>query len=314
MSAPGIAAGDAPAIELSGLSKRYGDSVALEGVDLWVDRGETFGLLGPNGAGKTTLVKVLLGLTRRSHGDGRILGRPLGDRRARARVGYLPELFRYPAWLTPAEVLALHHELAGLPARDRSGEVVRVLRTVSLADSRDRRVGDFSKGMQQRLGLAVALLGDPELVILDEPTSALDPLGREDVRTIVREAAGRGSTVVLNSHLLGEVERSCGRVAVLDRGRIVATGPPDGLLGMPVVGVRVTGLDDPARRLASFGAPIVDGDRLTFTGLAAERVPDLVATIVAAGGRVHAVEPERTSLEDAFIAILRDADQAATGR
>jgi ABC-2 type transport system ATP-binding protein len=185
---------------------------------------------------------------------------------------------------------------------------------VSLVDERGRRVGAFSKGMQQRLGLAVALLGDPDLVILDEPTSALDPLGREDVRAIVRDAADRGSTIVLNSHLLGEVERSCGRVAILDRGRVIATGPPDGLLGTPVVSVRVSGLEDPATRLATFGSPTIDGDRLVFAGLAPDRVPDLVAAIVAMGGRVHAVEPERATLEEAFLEILRDADDGSRAR
>jgi ABC-2 type transport system ATP-binding protein len=315
MSVSASAAGDtAPAIELTGLSKRYGRVPALDHVDLYVERGETFGLLGPNGAGKTTLVKLLLGLTRRSDGGGRMLGRPLGDRAARARVGYLPELFRYPPWLTPIEVLALHHELAGLPRSGRQQEIDRVLRTVSLVDERGRRVGAFSKGMQQRLGLAVALLGDPDLVILDEPTSALDPLGREDVRAIVRDAADRGSTIVLNSHLLGEVERSCGRVAILDRGRVIATGPPDGLLGTPVVSVRVSGLEDPATRLATFGSPTIDGDRLVFAGLAPDRVPDLVAAIVAMGGRVHAVEPERATLEEAFLEILRDADDGSRAR
>jgi ABC-2 type transport system ATP-binding protein len=302
-----------PAIDVAGLSKHFGATLALDGVDLRVERGQTFGLLGPNGAGKTTLVKVLLGLTRRSGGDGRILGRPLGHAAARARVGYLPELFRYPAWLTPREVLGLHCELAGIARERRTGEIDRVLRTVDLVSHGHRRVGAFSKGMQQRLGLAVALLGDPELVILDEPTSALDPLGREDVRSIVREAAERGSTVVLNSHLLGEVERSCERVAILDRGRVVASGPPDGLLGEPIVRVRVTGLDDPVGRLAAFGRVMADGEDLTVAGLAADRVPDLVVAIVAAGGRIHAVEPLRSSLEDAFLAILRDrADQRDT--
>ena len=296
-----------PAIEVAGLSKRFGTTVALDGVDLRVERGERFGLLGPNGAGKTTLVKLLLGLTRRTAGDGRILGRPLGDAAARARVGYLPELFRYPAWLTPAEVLGLHCELAGLSRDRRAGELDRVLRVVDLVAQRDRRVGVFSKGMQQRLGLAVALLGDPDLIILDEPTSALDPLGREDVRSIVREAAERGSTVVLNSHLLGEVERSCKRVAILDRGRVVAVGPPDGLLGQPIVRIRVTGLDDAGVQLTAFGTVTVDGDDVTIAGLAPERVPDLVAAMVAAGGRIHAVEPLRSSLQDAFIAILRDS-------
>jgi ABC-2 type transport system ATP-binding protein len=294
------------AIDVAGITKRYGAALALDHVDLRVERGETFGLLGPNGAGKTTLVKVLLGLTRRSGGDGRILDRPLGDAAARARVGYLPELFRYPAWLTPSEVLGLHCELAGIARERRSGEIVRVLRIVDLEAPRDRRVGTFSKGMQQRLGLAVALLGDPELVILDEPTSALDPLGREEVRSIVRAVAERGSTVVLNSHLLGEVERSCERVAILDRGRVITSGPPDGLLGEPIVRVRVSALDDPTGLLAPFGRVMVQGEEVTVAGLGPERVPDLVAAIVAAGGRIHAVEPQRASLEDAFLAILRE--------
>jgi ABC-2 type transport system ATP-binding protein len=313
-SAADAAAGQSTAaIETWGLSKRYGATVALDRVDLRVARGETLGLLGPNGAGKTTLVKLLLGLTRPSAGGGRILGRPLGDEAARARLGYLPELFRHPAWLTADEVLALHCELAALPRHRRAGEIGRVLGTVDLAKERGRRVGSFSKGMQQRLGLAVALLGDPELVILDEPTSALDPLGREEVRAIVREAARRGSTVVLNSHLLGEVERSCQRVAILDRGRVIATGPPDGLLGEPVVRLHVTGLEDPLGLLGGFGPLTVDGERLTITRLGAERVPDVVASIVAAGGRVHAVEPVRPSLEDAFMAILRASGRDQRG-
>ncbi|MDQ1323979.1 MAG: type transport system ATP-binding protein, partial [Chloroflexota bacterium] len=214
----------APAIETHGLRKAYGSVVALDALDISVAAGEVFGFLGPNGAGKTTAVKLLLGLTRPSGGGGTVLGRPLGDRDARRRIGYLPELFRYQAWLTAREVLDLHASLAGLPATRRRPEVDRVLGLVGLA-GRDRdRTGGFSKGMQQRLGLAAALLGDPALVILDEPTSALDPVGRDDVRAIIREARDRGSAVLLNSHLLGEVERLCDRVAIVNQGRVVAAG------------------------------------------------------------------------------------------
>src|SRR3954468_2453587 len=167
-----------PAIDLRGLHKKYGSTVALQALDVRVERGEVFGFLGPNGAGKTTAVKLLLGLTRPTRGDGTVLGRPLGDREARRRIGYLPELFRYQAWLTAREVLELHARLTRLPARGRDEELDRVIALVGLEGRDGERTGGFSKGMQQRLGLAAALLGDPALVILDEPTSALDPVGR----------------------------------------------------------------------------------------------------------------------------------------
>src|SRR4051812_33211009 len=234
-----------PAIDVRGLHKAYRSTVALEGLDLRVERGEVFGFLGPNGAGKTTVVKLLLGLTRPTRGGGTVLGRPLGDHEARRRIGYLPELFRYQAWLTAREVLELHASLTRLPSRGRDDELDRVIALVGLTGRDGERTGGFSKGMQQRLGLAAALLGDPALVILDEPTSALDPVGRDDVRAIIREAQARGSTVFLNSHLLGEVERLCDRVAIVNRGRVVAAGPLADLLGASAVRIRATGLVNP---------------------------------------------------------------------
>src|SRR5512142_1413797 len=228
-----------PAIELSGLTKRYGHTVALDGLSMRVERGEVFGFLGPNGAGKTTAVKLLLGLARPTRGGGSVLGRPLGDRAIRRDIGYLPELFRYQPWLRAREVLAVHCELAGLPRASWDAEVRGALGTVGLADRADDLVGGFSKGMQQRLGLGVALLGRPSLVVLDEPTSALDPVGRTDVRAIIREARERGTTVFLNSHLLTEVERVSDRIAIVDRGRVVAAGSLDDLLGEPSVRIRV---------------------------------------------------------------------------
>jgi ABC-2 type transport system ATP-binding protein len=297
----------AAVIETAGLRKAYGATLALDGLDLRVDRGEVFGFLGPNGAGKTTVVKLLLGLTRASGGEGTVLGRPLGDRDARRRIGYLPELFRYQAWLTAVEVLELHATLAGLPAAGRKTEIERVLELAGIASRSRDRTGGFSKGMQQRLGLAVALLGDPELVILDEPTSALDPVGRDDVRTIIREARARGSTVLLNSHLLGEVERLCDRVAVVHRGRVVADGTLGDLLGEPAVRLRVTGLPDDRSSLDLFGAVTQDDGWLVIRPVDPARVPDIVATVVAMGGRVHAVDPGRRSLEDVFLDLVRQA-------
>jgi ABC-2 type transport system ATP-binding protein len=297
-----------PAIETHGLRKVYRETVALDGLDLRVEEGEVFGFLGPNGAGKTTSVKLLLGLTRPSGGDGRVLGRPLGDRGARARIGYLPELFRYQAWLTAHEVLRLHASLAGLPGPRRTDEIERVLHLVGLAARADDRVGGFSKGMQQRLGLAASLLGDPALVILDEPTSALDPVGRDDVRGIIREARARGSAVLLNSHLLGEVERLCDHVAIVNRGRVVASGTLDRLLGQSSVRLQVSQLPEDRSALAAFG-PLTDEEGwLTIRPVEPARIPDVVATVVALGGRVHAVDPARQTLEDLFLGLVREDD------
>src|SRR2546426_548495 len=176
-----------PAIEINELRKSYGKTVALDGLTMRVERGEVFGFLGPNGAGKTTAVKLLLGLAAATSGTARLLGSPTGDRLIRLRVGYLPELFRYQHWLKASEVLALHCELAGIERGRWPSQIETALQTVGLSERTGDRVGTFSKGMQQRLGLAAALLGPPDLVLLDEPTSALDPIGRHDVRQIVRE-------------------------------------------------------------------------------------------------------------------------------
>ncbi len=293
------------AVETQGLRKVYGSTVALEALDLEVGAGEVFGLLGPNGAGKTTAVKLLLGLTRATGGSGTVLGRSLGDRQARRRIGYLPELFRYQPWLTAREVLDLHVRLAGLTTASRRTDVDRVLGLVGLADRDRERTGGFSKGMQQRLGLATALLGDPALVILDEPTSALDPVGREDVRAIIRHARERGSAVLLNSHLLGEVERLCDRVAIVNHGSVVASGSLGDLLGEQTVRLRVTGLPAGGAALDGYGPITVVDGWLVVRPVDPDRIPDIVAAVVAAGGRVHAVDPTRRSLEDLFLGLVR---------
>jgi len=189
------------AVWCSGMHKRYGRQTAVEDVSFTVGRGEVLGLLGPNGAGKTSVIKMLLGLVRPDAGEVMLLGRPSSDPRSRGAVGYLPELFRYQPWLTAAEVLALHVRLARVAVSDE--ERRECLAVVGLADRAGDRVGGFSKGMQQRLGLAVALVARPELVVLDEPTSALDPIGRVDVRDLVLDLKSRGVAVLLNSHLIG---------------------------------------------------------------------------------------------------------------
>jgi ABC-2 type transport system ATP-binding protein len=303
-----------PVIELHAITKRYGATVALDGIDLEVGRGELVGLLGPNGAGKTTAIKLLLGLARPTSGTGRLLGAPLGDRAARRRIGYLPELFRYQPWLRAREVLLLHAELAGLSAADRPVAATQALALVDLTGRADDAVVGFSKGMQQRLGLGVALLGTPDLVLLDEPTSALDPVGRNDVRAIVRAARDRGATVILNSHLLTEVERVCDRVVIVDHGRIVAAGSLHDIVAGDGVRVRVTDLNGPARAALGWIGPVEDdGSWLTFRPLPPDRIPDVVAAIVAAGGRVHAVEPGRGSLEARFLELVGHAEATSAG-
>ncbi len=294
------AGGEPPAaIRTELLERRYGRRLALRGLSLLVPRGSVFGFLGPNGAGKTTAVKLLLGLVRATGGEGMVLGRPLGDPAARRRIGYLPELFRYQEWLTGREVLLSHAALAGVAKVERSEAAERALATVGLAEHGQRRVGTFSKGMQQRLGLAVALLGEPELVVLDEPTSALDPVGRHDVRGIIHALKDRGATVFLNSHLLTEVEAVCDEVAVLDHGQVVAQGRLDHLLEARGVDVEVEGLEvEDIERLGGRFSPPRDA---SFPQLDHRDVPALVQKIVAMGGRVHAVTPRRASLEQRFL-------------
>ncbi|MEA2518773.1 MAG: type transport system ATP-binding protein [Chloroflexota bacterium] len=287
------------------LAKQFGRTTALADLTIRVEPGEVFGFLGPNGAGKTTAVKLLLGLARPTGGTGTVLGAPLGDRVARRRIGYLPELFRYQPWLAAREVLDLHARLIGSVDRSKAA-LDRSLDEVGLHDRAADAVGGFSKGMQQRLGLAVALLGAPALVILDEPTSALDPVGRADVRAIIRRARDAGTAVFLNSHLLTEVERVCDRVAIVDRGRLLASGPLAELVGGPNVRIRVSeGHAEAAAALRRFGRAAVDDDGwLTIGGGDPAMVPDMVAAVVAAGGRIEAVEPGRATLEDRYLELI----------
>ena len=305
---------DMPAIEVTDLRKRYGQVEALAGLTMTVGRGEVFGFLGPNGAGKTTTVKLLLGLARPTSGTGRVLGAPLGDLQARRRVGYLPELFRYQPWLKAREVLTLHGELMGMAAARRRPAADEALQLVGLTDRAGDLVGRFSKGMQQRLGLGAALLGEPALVVLDEPTSALDPVGRVDVRAIVRTVAARGAAVFLNSHLLSEVEQVCDRVAIIDHGRVVASGELDAVLGQAETQIRLSGIgtaDLPA--IERFGPASLDGELLVIRPMDDALVPDLVSQLVSMGARIHEVRSGRSSLEQRFLELVsRDRPPAGT--
>jgi ABC-2 type transport system ATP-binding protein len=269
-------------LDVRGLGKRYGAGVvALDGVDLDVGEGELVGLLGPNGAGKSTLVKICCGLVRPSGGTAAVRGAPAGSAAARASLGYLAELFRFPGWATADEVLALHQRLSGSGGGARERE--ELLALVGLAGAAGRRVETMSKGMQQRLGLAQALVGRPPLLLLDEPTSALDPVGRRLVREVLVELRRRGHSVLLNSHLLSEVELVCDRVVIVNRGRVVTRGRP-GELARPR-GVEVE---------------TAAGTRL-FEGASRDDAPRIVARLVADGEQVYEVRVLRSTLEDVYV-------------
>lgn len=297
----------ASAIATRHLAKYYGEVTAVADLSLDVAPGEIFGFLGPNGAGKTTSVKMLVGLVRPSSGEGTLLGRAFGDRHARRKLGYLPELFRYQEWLSAREVLQLHAKLAGLALADR--EIAGILQRVGLRGREDARVGTYSKGMQQRLGLGVALLGEPELVVLDEPTSALDPIGRLEVREILRALKARGTTVFLNSHLLTEVEHVCDRVAIITRGSIVAQGPLAQIIGASRgARVRARANGTPLETLlAPFGTVIREDDALLVDGIAIESVPAMVQALVRGNAEVFSVEPVAgATLEERFLQLTQE--------
>lgn len=272
-----------PALATRALVKRFGRTTALAGVDLEIAPGELVGLLGPNGAGKSTLTKIACGIVRSSAGEARVCGARAGSRPARAAVGYLAELFRFPDWLSAEEVLVLHQRLAS--SRGGAGERTDLLKLVGLSDARRVRVAAMSKGMQQRLGVAQALVGRPRLLLLDEPTSALDPAGRRTVRELLERLREREIAVLLNSHLLSEVELVCERVAILSHGRLVATGAMDEL-------TRSRGLE------VETGA----GVRL-IEDVGREQVPRVVRELVAAGEEVYSVRLVRSTLEETFLEL-----------
>jgi len=298
-----------PVVETANLRKVYGDTVAVEDLTLSVDKGEVFGFLGPNGAGKTTTVKMLLGLVRPTAGQARILDRRPDDPAVMGRVGFLPEHFRFHPWLTAADFLDLHGRLYGMPVDQRRQRIPELLARVRLADRADTRISKFSKGMSQRIGLAQALLNEPELVFLDEPTSGLDPLGRREVRDLIRELRDAGVTVFLNSHLLSEVEVTCDRVAIIRQGRVARIGTLDELTGHSVeVEVRAQGLTPELRAGLEHWGHIAwaDGARLTLTVEDEEVLPAIADWLIEGGARLYSLSPRRLSLEELFVQIMEE--------
>jgi len=281
------------ALQVDGLVKRYGAQTALHGVDLHVDAGELVGLLGPNGAGKSTLTKIACGLVHPTGGSASVAGHPAGSTEARTAQGYLAELFRFPGWATADEVMVLHQRLAG--SAKGAAERDDLLGLVGLDDARGRRVEKMSKGMQQRLGIAQALVGEPRLLLLDEPTSALDPAGRRTVRDLLVEVQRRGVAVLLNTHLLSEVELVCDRVVIIDHGSVVTAGRPDDL-------VRPRGVE----------VETAVGTRIV-AGAGRADAPRIVADLVAAGEQVYGVRVLSSTLEDVYLDAVGESETARTG-
>jgi ABC-2 type transport system ATP-binding protein len=301
---------DSYVVEVDGLTKRFGARVAVDRVALRIPRGSAFGYLGPNGAGKTTLIRMLLGLTPPTAGSMRLLGLPMPEGRAAAlaRVGAIVEEPRFHGYLTGRENLSI---VAAAREPEAHGRIDGALGRVGLAKRGDERVRTYSLGMRHRLGVARCLLADPELLILDEPMNGLDPAGMEDFRRMIRGLVDEGRTVVLSSHLLDEVEKTCDAIAIVDRGRVVVQGPIGELTGAAST-VLVATSDDLRAQALLAGAdvePVEGGLRVRIADEGA--IAALNRGLVEAGVDVHRLEPERVSLERRFLEITSRLEAAA---
>ena len=294
------------AIETAALRREFGRNVAVAGLSLAVPRGEVFGFLGPNGAGKTTSLKLLLGLVAPTSGVGTVLGAPLGNTEARARMGFLPEHFRFHDCLNARELLHFHGRLLGLPARGLDTHIESLLLRVGLEDAAHRPLRTYSKGMTQRAGLAQAIMGSPELVFLDEPTSGLDPLGRLLVRDVIEELRANGASVFLNSHLLGEVEATCDRVAFVKSGLVVHELELDNATGTLDVELRVGQADDALLEgLAAFGTGVTRDETLVRMHANSESMlPELARWLVGRGAALYELRCRRKTLEEWFVEVM----------
>ncbi len=314
------------AIEVRGLRKTYrpafgGRAIdALAGIDFAVQPGELFGLLGPNGAGKTTTVKILLDLTHATSGEAALLGLPARDPESRRRVGYLPEGHRFPGYLTARQTLSVFGRMSGVGHATLKARIPGLLERVKLGDWADVKVKKFSKGMTQRLGLAAALVHEPEVLLLDEPTDGVDPVGRREIRDLLRAEAAKGRAVLLNSHLLSEIELTCDRVAVLRKGKVAAIGTVEELTkrdeeNSPSNGYRFAASPLSEELIADFralgaGAERVNG-HVRLTARDAAHLNELVDATRARGALLTELTPEKTSLEDVFVDLVRAGDPAS---
>ena len=294
-------------IEATGLRKSYGRRAAVRDLTLRVRRGEAFGFLGPNGAGKSTSIKMLLGLVRPSGGHALLLGQPVGTRAVRARVGFLPEHFRFYDWLSATELVTFHGRLCGVPEQHLRIRVPLLLQRVGLSEQASKPIRAFSKGMMQRVGLAQSIVNDPDILFLDEPSSGLDPGGRKLVRDIIREQRDRGTTVFLNSHLLGEVEQSCDRVAFIRAGEVVGEYVMNAWQsGHTQVEIRARHISSESlSRLNSIAQNLhLEGEQLRLQVKTQDHLPEVVRCLVECGADIFSFSPQRVSLEDLFLQMM----------
>lgn len=299
-------------IETDRLTKVYPRGGGCREITLQIAPGQVFGLLGPNGAGKSTLVKTLLGLLRPTSGTARLLGRPPGNLEARRRVGFLPEAFRYQEWLSGEELLQYHADLRGMDPKAAHKRIGEVLATVNMTGRERQRIQTYSKGMQQRIGLAAALISDPDLLFLDEPTSALDPVGRKEVREIIIGLREAGKTVFLNSHLLSEVETVCDEVAIISGGYAIAHGKLKDLVGDSAEVELVCGSfpTEVIERLKQVAERVeIRGDHALLKLRDINDTPEVAKAVVEAGERIYRLNPKTVSLEDLFVSLVQGGDR-----
>ncbi|ATW26041.1 ABC transporter ATP-binding protein [Candidatus Formimonas warabiya] len=309
-------------IETYNLTKWYGNKIGCQNICLSVSEGQVFGFLGHNGAGKSTLVKMLVGLIYPSAGEATIFRKPLGNPETKKMIGFLPENFRYHDWLTGYELLHFHGALYHISSREREKRIREVLDLLGLTGHEHHKIKTYSKGMQQRLGLAGALLPDPDLLILDEPTSAMDPLGRKEIRDLILGLKSRGKTIFLNSHLLSEMEMVCDHVALIKKGTMIAQGSIHSLLGQICeVEMQVAGLNQGIfQAISGMGCAYrQENGHLIVTVKTKEQIPYLVESVVGNGGKLYQLQMRHNSLEELFLELMGDggknlADNSSTSR
>src|SRR5438876_9546746 len=299
-----------PAVEIEGLRKVYQQIIAVDDISLVTYRGEAFGFLGPNGAGKSTVVKILTGLVVPTQGTVRVLGQPVNHVHIRRQVGYLPEFPSFHRWLKARDFLEFHGRLYGLRSTFLEKRIREVLEMVGLAGRENQKLGTFSKGMLQRIGLAQAIIHKPHLVILDELVSGLDPVGQRDMRELLRELKTEGTSIFLNSHLLADVEAICDRVAIINQGRILKVGAPADLFDKKkILEVRVDHVSEELfKRLRTVALDIQYADDKPDTLLIEiardEQAADIADIIHACGARLYTLAPRHLSLEQIFFQTI----------
>lgn len=299
-------------IETENLTKYYGDKIGCRDITISVGEGEIFGFLGPNGAGKSTFIKMLVGLLFPTSGRALVLGKPVGDVEARKKIGYLPENFKYQDWMTGKDLLSFHASLYKLDKKNAASKMEEVLEIVKLKGHERYRVGTYSKGMQQRIGLACALLSDPDLLFLDEPTSALDPVGRKEVREIMNMLRSSGKTVLLNSHLLSEVEAVCGTAAIIKKGSVIKYGKMEDILESKLI-LEIQGSDlnsEILNKLRGFDSSLTYSmSRVSMEIKDRADIHHIASIIINGGGKLFELSPKRVSLENVFLNLIEGGDQ-----